>query len=46
MSAYRLLIGDALTRLREVPDASVDLCVTSPPYWGLRRYAGSTGLQG
>ncbi len=38
--AYTLLVGDALARLRAVPDASVDLCVTSPPYWGLRRYEG------
>ena len=23
-----------------LPDASVQTCVTSPPYWGLRSYAG------
>jgi len=30
--------GDALTVLREMPDASVHCVVTSPPYWGLRDY--------
>jgi len=30
--------GDALERLREMPDESVQCCVTSPPYWGLRDY--------
>ena len=30
--------GDVLDRLREMPDESVQCCVTSPPYWGLRRY--------
>lgn len=34
----RLLIGDALTRLRDLPDKSVQCCVTSPPYFGLRCY--------
>lgn len=34
----RILIGDALARLRELPDESVHCCVTSPPYWGLRDY--------
>lgn len=33
-----ILTGDALTRLRELPDESVQCCVTSPPYWGLRDY--------
>jgi DNA modification methylase len=30
--------GDALTVLRTMPDASVQTCITSPPYWGLRAY--------
>lgn len=30
--------GDALASLRTLPDASVQCCVTSPPYWGLRDY--------
>ena len=34
----RILIGDVLERLRELPEASVQCVVTSPPYWGLRDY--------
>ena len=40
-----LIEGDALASLRQMPPASVDCCVTSPPYWGLRDY-GSTGQIG
>ena len=31
-----LLAGDALEVLRTLPDASVDMCLTSPPYYALR----------
>lgn len=37
--------GDSLEVLRELPDGSVDCCVTSPPYFGLRDY-GSEGQYG
>lgn len=39
--------GDALEVLRQFPDESVDCCVTSPPYWGLRDYgmAEQLGLE-
>lgn len=30
--------GDALTFLNHIPARSIDTCVTSPPYWGLRDY--------
>lgn len=33
-----LLTGHCLDLLRDLPDESVDSCVTSPPYWGLRDY--------
>ena len=33
-----LLIGDVREKLKEVDDCSVQCCVTSPPYWGLRDY--------
>jgi site-specific DNA-methyltransferase (cytosine-N4-specific) len=33
-----VLYGPCLTRLKEVPEGSVQMCVTSPPYWGLRDY--------
>jgi DNA modification methylase len=38
MRRNRLLIGDALSRLRALPPGSVDCVVTSPPYFGLRNY--------
>lgn len=31
-------IGDARTTLAQFPDHSMDMCVTSPPYYGLRDY--------
>jgi DNA modification methylase len=34
----RYLVGDAATALRTLPDASVDVAVTSPPYWAKARY--------
>lgn len=33
-----ILIGDNRKALKELPDASVQTVVTSPPYWGLRDY--------
>jgi DNA modification methylase len=40
-------VGDCLEVLRTWPDACVDCCVTSPPYWGLRDYSveGQLGLE-
>ena len=35
--------ADVLTGLAAIPDGAVDCIVTSPPYWGLRRYAGVEG---
>ena len=42
----RILVGDALSGLRDMPDGSVHCCVTSPPYWGLRAYRGDAGMIG
>ncbi len=33
-----LYCGDALVLLKEFPSESVNMCVTSPPYYGLREY--------
>lgn len=33
-----ILVGDSREVLRSLPDASVQCCVTSPPYFGLRDY--------
>jgi DNA modification methylase len=42
-----IICGDALEELRKLPDESVNCCVTSPPYWGLRDYGtvGQLGLE-
>jgi len=47
MNMVRLVCGDALEQLRLLPDESVQCCITSPPYWGLRDYgiAGQLGLE-
>jgi DNA modification methylase len=34
------LHGDASTVLEELPADSLDVCMTSPPYWGQRSYSG------
>lgn len=31
-SSYHLMFGDCLERMKEIPDASVDLCVSDTPY--------------
>jgi len=31
-------VGHAIELLRGIPDGTIDLVVTSPPYWGLRDY--------
>ncbi|MCP4626128.1 MAG: site-specific DNA-methyltransferase [bacterium] len=33
-----IIVGDALTVLKNYPDNTFKCCVTSPPYWGLRDY--------
>jgi DNA modification methylase len=38
---HQVLEGDCLDLIRHLPDESVDVCVTSPPYWGQRTSAGS-----
>lgn len=47
MLTYWLLHGDAREKMGELPDGSVQTCVTSPPYWGLRDYGtpGQLGLE-
>jgi DNA modification methylase len=39
---HTILIGDVRERLRDLPDESVHMCVTSPPYFGLRSYLPDT----
>jgi DNA modification methylase len=37
--------GNSIDVLAQLPENSVQMCVTSPPYWGLRRYAGEQEIQ-
>ena len=34
----KILVGDCLESLKELPDESVHCVITSPPYWGMRAY--------
>lgn len=46
-TAGEIYQGDSLEVLKATPDCSVQCCVTSPPYWGLRDYGvdGQLGLE-
>ena len=37
-------VGDNIFHLTNIPDASVDMCVTSPPYYNLRDYKNSNQI--
>lgn len=45
--SVRIIEGDARFKLVDLPAESIDCCVTSPPYYGLRDYgvAGQIGLE-
>src|SRR5690349_23727539 len=47
MSEFRIIGGDSTRVLAKLPEQSVQTCVTSPPYWGLRDYGvdGQLGLE-
>ena len=34
----RILQGDCIESLKTLEDGSINTCITSPPYWGLRNY--------
>lgn len=34
----QILVGDALANLKTLPEKSINCCITSPPYYGLRDY--------
>lgn len=43
----KIICGDSLEVLQTLDSESIDCCVTSPPYWGLRDYGdeGQLGLE-
>ena len=38
MDLNKIYTGHALDVLKTLPECSVNMCITSPPYWGLRDY--------
>lgn len=40
MTSVKLIVGDCVERMAELPDESIHLVVTSPPYGNLRTYNG------
>jgi len=36
-TSHKIIVGDS-RRMKEVPDESVHLIITSPPYWQLKDY--------
>ena len=47
MSEAKVLVGDVRKGLATIADGTVQTCITSPPYWGLRDYGheGQIGLE-
>ena len=47
MEVNKIYCGDALELMKQLEDNSVDMALTSPPYWGLRDYGveGQLGLE-
>ena len=43
----KIILNDCLEGIKQMPDSSVDCCISSPPYWGLRDYGvdGQIGLE-
>ncbi len=41
---HRLLFNNDCRSMSDLPDESIQCVVTSPPYWGLRKYAGLPDL--
>jgi len=42
METNIIINGNSLDELKKLPAESINCCVTSPPYWGLRSYGKET----
>jgi DNA modification methylase len=42
----KIYLGNSLNVLKTLPDESIDLCVTSPPYYNLRNYGSDLEVWG
>lgn len=40
----QIIVGDNRETLKQIPAGSVNTCITSPPYWGLRDYDNKAQL--
>ena len=38
MNPNQILVGHVIDKLKELPEKSIDMVITSPPYWALRDY--------
>src|SRR3990167_10164365 len=45
-SSSYIRVGDAISVLRGMTAESIDCCITSPPYWGLRDYGIAPSIWG
>lgn len=43
---FNVLLGNSKDKLKQIPDNSVDCCITSPPYYGLRDYGTGKWIGG
>ena len=46
METNIVICGECKETMRGFADESIDLVVTSPPYWGLRDYGGDSQIWG
>ena len=46
MVNYNVFLGDSKEMLRQLDDNSIDCCITSPPYYGLRDYGTGKWIGG
>lgn len=46
MTDSKIMLGDCRTELDLLEEGSVQSCITSPPYWGLRDYGTATWVGG
>lgn len=46
MELNKIYLGDNIETLKSFPDESIDCCITSPPYYGLRDYGTGTWVGG
>ena len=44
ISRCEFITGDALTELRKMPSATVNVIICSPPYWPVKRWYGGDGI--